>query len=101
MTGPHLLFLPDAEKDLAGIVNYIAQDNPVWAHSFVDDIREKCRFLAENPYAGRDRSELRAGLRSFPFQAYIIFYTPKDDGVVIVNVIHGRRDIPVLFETKE
>ena len=46
---------------------------------------------------GRSRSELAPDLRSFPFEAYVIFYRPLDNGVEIVRVIHGSRNIESLF----
>lgn len=50
-------------------------------------------MLMENPLAGRERRELRKGLRSFPAGNYVIFYVPLPDGVEIVRVMHGRQDI--------
>jgi toxin ParE1/3/4 len=50
-------------------------------------------MLAETPFAGRDRSELRAELRSFPVGNYLIFYVPTPDGVEVVRVMHGRQDM--------
>ncbi len=50
-------------------------------------------MLAANPLAGRARSELHEGLRSFPVGSYVVFYSPTPEGVEIVRVLHGRRDI--------
>ena len=50
-------------------------------------------MLVENPLAGRERRELRANLRSFRVGNYVIFYVPLPDGVEIIRVMHGRRDI--------
>ncbi|MGH9438287.1 MAG: type II toxin-antitoxin system RelE/ParE family toxin, partial [Terriglobia bacterium] len=33
------------------------------------------------------------------FPKYLIFYRPIRDGIEVVRVIHGARDIPALFET--
>lgn len=33
------------------------------------------------------------GLRYFPFQNYLIFYREIKDGIEIVHVFHGARDI--------
>ena len=46
---------------------------------------------------GRARPELAADLRSFPVGNYIIFYRPIEDGVEIVRVLSGARDIDALF----
>jgi toxin ParE1/3/4 len=50
-------------------------------------------MLLENPLAGRERRELRAGLRSFPVGNFVIFYVPLPDGIEIIRVMHGRQDI--------
>jgi hypothetical protein len=42
---------------------------------------------------GRARPELRSDLRSFPFGAYPILYRAIDDGVEIVRVVHGARNL--------
>ena len=54
--------------------------------------------LAKNPLMGRERDEVMPGLRSFPFKRYVIFYQPLQDGIDVVRVLHGARDIESLFE---
>ncbi len=49
------------------------------------------------PYLGRQRDELRAGMRSFPLGNYLVFYRVQEDAVLILRVLHGRRDIDALF----
>ena len=60
-------------------------------------LRQKYRFLADNPHAGRERTELRAGVRSFPAHGYVILYRIQGQTVEIVNVLHGSRDIDAMF----
>lgn len=55
--------------------------------------RVRCRA---DPH-GRARNELRAGLRSYPYKSYVIFFHYVADVLEIVNVIEGHRDIPALF----
>ncbi len=50
-------------------------------------------MLLENPLAGRERRELRLGLRSFAVGNYVIFYVALPDGIEVVRVMHGRQDI--------
>jgi toxin ParE1/3/4 len=50
-------------------------------------------FLATHPYLGRLRLDLRPDLRSFPAGQYVVFYRIDGDDVLILYVIHGRRDI--------
>ena len=46
---------------------------------------------------GRARGELAAGMRSFPFERYIIFYAPVDGGIDVVRVLHSARDVDTPF----
>jgi toxin ParE1/3/4 len=85
-------FLPRARADLGEIGRYIARSNRPRAISYVEELRETCRRLADHPRMGRARPELRPGLRSFPHGDYVIFYQPRPDGVTIVRVLHGARD---------
>ncbi len=94
---PETLIRPEAEADLEEIWLYIAQDDPYIADRFIDLIEETCHTLAHNPLMGRSRPELASGLRSFPVGSYIIFYVPLEDGVEIVRIISGARDIDALF----
>jgi toxin ParE1/3/4 len=87
-----------ARTDLQEIHSYIAKDNPEAARHFVEKLRAKARQLSETPGMGRSRGEdLRPGLLSFPVGQYILFYREQPDGIVLVRVIHGSRDIPSLF----
>jgi toxin ParE1/3/4 len=50
-------------------------------------------LLSAHPLSGRARDELARGLRSVPYSRYVIFYRPIKDGVEIVRVLHGARDL--------
>ncbi len=92
-----ILKRPEAENDLAEIWLYIAQDNPDNADKLIDEIEETSRKLARFTNMGRNRDELHPGLRSFPVGKYIVFYLPISDGLEIVRVLHGMRDIDPFF----
>jgi len=94
---PEILRRPEAEADLDEIWLYIAQDDPNAADRFMDRIEERCHLLAENPRIGRSRPGLASGLRSFPVGNYLIFYVPIENGIEIVRVVSGSRDIEALF----
>lgn len=94
---PRLLKRPEAESDLDEIWWYIAQDSPHNADRFLDCIQERCLALADFPKMGTSRDELKAGLRSQPVGNYMIFYFPLEDGIDLVRVIHGSRDIESLL----
>lgn len=87
-----------ARADLQEIHSHIARDKPGAARRFVERLRAKARQLAETPGMGRSRSEdLRPDLFSFPVGQYMLFYRQQPDGIVLVRVIHGSRDLPALF----
>ena len=88
---------PLAENDLDEIWLYIAQDNPDNADALLDKIEERCQALAQFPFIGTDRDELMPDLRSLPVGNYLIFYMPIEDGIVVVRVLHGMRDVDALF----
>jgi toxin ParE1/3/4 len=49
------------------------------------------------PAMGRVRDEIDSKLRSFSVGKYLIFYVALPDGVEIVRVLHGARDIETIF----
>ena len=77
--------LPQADLDLDSIWNFIAADNIQAAERLIDRIGSVFQMLVENPLAGRERPELRKGLRSFPVRNYIIFYIPVPDGIEVIS----------------
>ena len=89
---------PRASADMSEIWEFIAEDNIASADAFVDRIDLKFQALAAQPLMGRQRDDLAAGLRSVPMSPYVIFYEAMSDGVVIVRVLHGARDIEAQFE---
>jgi toxin ParE1/3/4 len=94
---PEVTRSPEAAQDLLEIWQYIADDNEAAADKLLDEIDRASKMLARNPAAGRERPELVPRLRSFPVGRYIVFYRPIDDGVELVRVLHGSRDIDSIF----
>ena len=90
---PRVLKTPEAELDLIEIAAYIEADNAAAAERLLDKLDEKCRLLSEFLGLGRSREELAESLRSFPVGNYVIFYLPFTDGINVIRVLHGARDI--------
>jgi len=82
-----------AREDVRRIWRYIADDNAPAADQFIDLLTHNFRLLGANPYAGRRRDELRVGLRSFIAREYLILYRIQGQTVVILHIVHGRRDL--------
>ena len=97
---PQANILNSAVADLADIWAYIALDSPDNTDLFIDRIFRICQEgLASNPHLGRAREELSPGLRSLVFESYVIFYHPIPNGVAVVRVLHGMRDIESIFDS--
>ena len=97
---PQANILNSAVADLADIWAYIALDSPDNTDLFIDRIFRICQQgLASNPHLGRTREELSPGLRSLVFESYVIFYHPMPNGVAVVRVLHGVRDIESIFDS--
>ena len=96
-----LTITESARADLREIRAYIAKDNPGAARRVVERLRTQARKLAETPGIGRSRKDLRPDLFSFPVGRHVLFYRPQPDGIVLVRVIHGARDLPALFSATE
>ncbi len=93
-------FTPEARSNLQHIHDYIAQDSPANALSFVNLLEGQCERLAEGPFIGIERPEFGLDIRSFvvPGTRYMIFYRPTIGGVEVLYIAHGSRDLRRLFE---
>jgi toxin ParE1/3/4 len=87
------LVKPRADRDLDSIWSFITVDNPRAADAMIDRLTDTFNMLLTMPQAGRLRHEFRENLRSFAVENYVIFYMPVPEGIDIVRVVHGRRDI--------
>jgi toxin ParE1/3/4 len=47
---------------------------------------------------GRKNYELLPNFRSLVYGKYIIFYFPMSDGINVVRVLHGARDMVSIFK---
>ncbi|MEN2784856.1 type II toxin-antitoxin system RelE/ParE family toxin [Sphingomonas qilianensis] len=95
-----LRYLPAAEDDIRGIARYIATHaaSREIGTNFAVRLHDKCARIAELPgNIGTPRPEILPGLRSTPFQSYVIFFRYRDGDVEIVNVLHASRDAEAQF----
>jgi toxin ParE1/3/4 len=84
--------------DMMDIWRYVAQySGPERAGAVIRQLEQKIQTIAEFPHMGRRRDDLVPGLRSVPFTTYVLCYFPLDDGIEVVRVVDGRRDLPAVF----
>lgn len=83
----------EAREQLEDIWLYIARDDDAAADRFLDRVEAALFDLADRPMMGRARPELGPELRSLVVGNYVLFYRPQPDGILLVAVVHGSRDI--------
>ena len=90
---PNIFRSSQAETDLVEIAFYIARDNPSADHHWLEDIEKKIELLAANPEIGSIRPELAERMRSLSAGNYVIYFRAVEDGIEVVRVLHGSRDV--------
>ena len=88
---------PLAEHDLEAIGDWIAQDNPVRAVSFTEELYQQCLLIAESPVIYRERPELGQGVRCCAYGSYLVLFQVLDTEVRVERILHGSRDIIGMF----
>ncbi|MGK7953560.1 MAG: type II toxin-antitoxin system RelE/ParE family toxin [Xenococcaceae cyanobacterium] len=92
-------FTAPASRDIEKIVDYVADKSSFdSAERLLKKINQKCSKLANFPNMGRRRDELSPLLRSFPVDDYLIFYRPIENGIEVLRVVSGYRDLDALFD---
>ena len=90
---------PEADQDIEAIATYTFE---TWgerqAKLYLDSLAELFSKIAESPYLGRERKEIRSGIFSRNHQKHIIFYRLSEDWVEILRVLHHARDVDGAFE---
>ncbi len=89
---------PEAARDLDEIIDFIAQDHPKAAARLLGNLKERCQALAERPDMGRNHEELARNLRSSHVGKYVLFYRTDAEGIAILRILHGARDLPGFFQ---
>lgn len=91
-----------AKEDTFGIAAYIEADRPDAARRFLHAVKSTQDLLAAMPSIGHQYQHPRHPellCHSVQgFRKYLVFYTPAEDGILVVRVLHGHRDIPAVLD---
>lgn len=88
----------EAENDLGEIFDYTEQEFGIeQAATYLSELETSLLALVANPKSGRERNEIRAGLRSITPHSHVIFYRICADHIRVVRVLHGSRDFPKIL----
>jgi toxin ParE1/3/4 len=92
-----------ARSDLVEIACLIVRDKSSAAMRFLDAAESTFKTLARSPELG-SRGEFRSAhladiqrWRVKGFENYLIFYCAIADGIQVVRILHGARDIEAIF----
>lgn len=87
-----------ADEDLEEIFIYTEEEfGTNQAVMYLTELEDAFEQLVGNPELGRERNEIKKGLRSLPAGSHIVFYRILSDRIRIVRVLHGSRDLPRHF----
>lgn len=95
---------PRARADLDNIADFIATGSIDAALRFYDAARRAFRLLADMPGLGTGRPSQNPSLRdlrTWPikgFRNYLVCYLRLADGIEVLRVLHGARDLAQIFE---
>jgi toxin ParE1/3/4 len=86
-----------ASQDLNEIADYFNQTNLETGEKFFQAFNRKCQQLITFPNSGKSYTEINPNLRGLSVSGYVIFYRVLDDGIEILRVVSGRRNLSDLF----
>jgi toxin ParE1/3/4 len=91
-----VVFAPEAVEQLANLYSYIAERaTPGIAEGYTSAIVDFCEGLSNFPHRGRQRDDIRPGLRTTNYKGHAVIAFAVDDAnmrVVIGGVFYGGQD---------
>lgn len=88
-----LKLTPLAESDIEEIVLYsIEQWGEEQAQAYLHALSSLFSRLQAHPFSGRERLDIRAGVRAIPCREHIVYYRVPAQHVEVLRVLHSRRD---------
>ena len=91
------VFHPSAIADLGEIWEYLASESLDAADRVREEIYEAIQSLVPFPYVGHARPDLTSRpLRFHVVREYVIAYAPDEKPLVVVSILHGRRNPRVI-----
>jgi toxin ParE1/3/4 len=98
---PRILRTRASRSDYREIWAYLAARDVAAADRLVDQFDTALKVIASTPRMGRSVDGFAPNLRSFPVGNYLIFYRPLEDGIELIRLLHGARDITSEFFGEE
>jgi plasmid stabilization system protein ParE len=95
-----IVLRPFVPADLIEIASFLSDQRPALGHKLFASFHSTLDWLSEFPGAGSPkhfRQRHLAGLRTWPvrgFDDYLIFYRVANGEIVVLAVLHGKRNLP-------
>jgi toxin ParE1/3/4 len=89
-----------AEESVVEIGRYIIEQTQSRQRGLdvITRIENKCAHYARFPMSGTSRDDIGPGLRCFRVDKLVVIYRPLADGIVVILVTHGHRDLRTVVE---
>lgn len=88
-----------ADRDIEDIWAFIARKSIRQANSFLDTLCSKFASLAKHPLMGTPCLEIAPNLRLIVVKNHVVFYRQFENGIEVVRILHGARNIESLFHS--
>jgi toxin ParE1/3/4 len=95
-----------ASRDLEELADFLAADSLSAADRFLETFDRSLALLAEFPNAGSPRLTRTpglGGLRVWPvkgFESHLIFHRCEGDHLLVLRVLHAKRDIATILASE-
>jgi toxin ParE1/3/4 len=87
----------EAEADLLAIADFLAELSNAAAFRFIDAIQAALGRLSLFPSTGHSHRDLPSAYRVMTVDEWEIVYREESDHVIVVRIVHGRRDLTQLL----
>ena len=96
---PRAVWTPFAEFELEEIIVYIAIEDrrPLTAERIYAEIRDKANEFANTPTVGHTHPDMPERMFYFTHKRWIVVYKRHVEGIEVLRVLDGMRDLPNLF----
>ncbi|MCX5894414.1 MAG: type II toxin-antitoxin system RelE/ParE family toxin [Proteobacteria bacterium] len=94
-----IIWTQSAWNDLEAAADYISKDSPRYAASFVQEVCDAVRSLNALAFRGRVVPEFDdTNIRELLLKSYRLIYQVTAQKIYILGLIHGARDLWVLWK---
>lgn len=91
---------PAALADLDKIADYtLAQWGAQQTQRYIQQLMDRCQWIADNPDAGRARADIHMGYFCYPQGKHLVFYVLNPKGISVIGFPHQSMDVIAYFDS--